>query len=114
MIAGTMKRDASGSSTTLTGILRDSLKFAIHRFTARREVATMTKRTPSKSAGMNSRVASVSFPEAARARSSGATSGATTVINAEVRSSSEILRSATSPPPTTNTFCPVRSKKTGK
>jgi hypothetical protein len=45
---------------------------------------------------------------------SGATSGATTLSIAPVRSSSEILRSATSPPPTISTFCPLRSKKTGK
>ena len=114
MIAGTMKREASRSSTTLTGMWRDSLKLAIQRFTARREVATMTRRAPSKSSAANSRMASVNCPAAARAMSSGAITGATTVIDAPVRSRSEILRSATSPPPTMSTFWPARSKKTGK
>jgi len=74
----------------------------------------MTRRTPSRSAGSNSRTASFSVPAASSAMSSGAISGATTVIDAPVRSNSEILRSATLPPPTTSTFCPDRSKKTGK
>ncbi len=62
----------------------------------------------------NSRRASLSLPEAARCMSSGAISGATTVIMAPVRSSSVTLRSATSPPPTMSTFCWARSKNTGK
>jgi hypothetical protein len=104
MIAGTMKRDASRSSTTFTGMARASLNFAIQRFTARRDVATITRRASSKSPGVNSRIASFSLPLAARSISSGAICGATTVIKAPLRSSKDTFRSATSPPPTTSTF----------
>jgi len=113
-IAGTMKREASLSSTTFTGMALASLNLAMKRLTARREVATMTRRAPSKSSGMNSRDTSLIVPAAARSLSSGATRGATTVMTAPVCSSSETLRNATSPPPTTKTRRPLRSKKTGK
>ena len=112
--AGTMKRDASPSSTTFTGMPRASARLAIQRLTARRDVATIASRASSKSPGTNSRSTTVRVPAAARSRSSGAIRGATTVMTAPLRSNSNILRNATSPPPTTNTCCPLRSKKTGK
>ena len=103
-MAGTMKREASRSSTTLTGMAAASLKLAIQRLTARREVATMTSRTPSRSAGSNSRATICNRPAAARSASSGTSSrrhhrdqrGGT--LAAETT-----LRKATSPPPTTST-----------
>src|ERR1700722_16295033 len=113
-MAGTMKREASRSSTTFTGMARASLNLAMKRLTARREVATTTSRTPSKSSGTNSRATSLMVPAAPRSCNPGAILGATTVMTAPVRSSNETLRNATSPPPTTRTWSPWRSKKTGK
>ena len=97
-----------------TGRARASQSAAIQRFTARREVATITSRTPARSSGTNSRTAASSLPLAARRASSGLSVGATSRMAAPARSSSDTLRSATSPPPTMSTFCPSRLKKTGK
>ena len=79
-IAGTMTRDASRSSTTLTGIARASHSEAIQRFDARRPVATIARRTPARSSGTNSRSTTVEAARRSAASSSGTTCGATRVI----------------------------------
>ena len=60
-----MTREAWRSSTTFTGIPRASHRLAIQRFTARRDVATITSRAPSKSSAANSRMRTSIVPAAA-------------------------------------------------
>ena len=80
MIAGTMNRDASRSSTTFTGMARASLKLAIQRFTARRDVATITRRAPSKSPGNEFANFELQLAGRGPILESGAICGATSVI----------------------------------
>ena len=104
-IAGKMKVESAGVSTTLTGIRRACAAAEIATLTSWSFVAAMTRVAPSICASANFSAIWRSSPREASLCSSSRSSGETTVICAPLLRSRSTLRIAMWPPPTTTTGC---------
>ena len=100
-IAGRMKLQSGGTSTTLTSIARRSASSYTEMFTSESAVAAITRKRPSRSPGSKARRSQRIDPSAASSWSSDTASGATRVTSAPHASSPSTFSRPTSPPPTT-------------
>ena len=106
---GMMALHSSCWSTTLQGMLAASAAWETRALRSASSVAATTKRQPLSAEAENSK------PRCStRGTNSGCSSRAMTATRAPARWSNSILRSATSPPPTTKTGWPCSLRKTGK
>ncbi len=112
-IAGVMKLERSGRSTTLTGRPAASAARATSASTAGRPVAAMTRAWPSTSPGRKRLRRREMRPASARSEISSVLCGLTAVTLASAFNKSLSLRAAVSPPPTSKAGRSVRFMKAG-
>src|SRR5262245_57189959 len=108
-----MKSQWSGSSAAFTQIRRRLASAATEALTPRSSVAAKTTATPRRSPRRYVRKRTRMRPSSANLARGADTRGLTTMIDAPASSRPSTFRSATTPPPTTRTGRPARSRTTG-
>ena len=98
---GAIKPHSSTTSTTFKRVFSRSASAWTLRWTSGSSVAAMASHAPARSPGAYARRIQRMRPSEARRSNSGVASGLTSVTFAPEASSCAVLRSATSPPPTT-------------
>ena len=113
-IAGMMKLDSFGRSTTLTGTQRCWAASDTRAWSASSSLATTTSDTPARSSSSKARPAQEMRPSPINWAISPTTVSAIRVTCAPADSSSSTLRAAASVPPATRARRPCRDMKSGK
>ena len=107
-IAGMMKLQSGGTSTTLTSIVRASASRKTRTLSSVSAVAAKTRNAPSRSSLRYSRSSSRSEPSRASSSISGSACSATTCTSASAASRPSIFSRPTGPAPTTRQRRPRR------